>query len=47
MTIESGGKSMAEQCEWLQLIFHELIAKGLQLNDAIQVAIMIKKLLPS
>ncbi|MBM1124204.1 hypothetical protein JQN44_27390, partial [Klebsiella pneumoniae] len=40
-------KSVIEQVEELQLIYHKLDAKGLVINEHFQVAIMIEKLPPS
>ncbi|XP_060167548.1 uncharacterized protein LOC132598597 [Lycium barbarum] len=41
------GKTVGTQVQELQLIFHDLIAKGMVVNEAFQVAAMIEKLPPS
>ncbi|XP_009760092.2 uncharacterized protein [Nicotiana sylvestris] len=40
-------KTLGTQVQELQLIFHDLIAEGMVMNEAFQVAAMIKKLPPS
>ncbi|XP_060183339.1 uncharacterized protein LOC132613339, partial [Lycium barbarum] len=41
------GKTVGTQVQELQLIFHDLIAEGMVVNEAFQVAAMIEKLPPS
>ncbi|MCF8704054.1 hypothetical protein L3055_10995 [Corynebacterium sp. MC-02] len=41
------GKTVGTQVQELQLIFHDLIAEGMVVNEAFQVVALIEKLLPS